>query len=161
MTWSSMQPKPNPPSNMADRMTSPTASWVVSMEFAARLAHLRKQKGFSQQALADAVGIHSSQIKRYESGATCPSLDALKMLAITLGVSADALLFDEDERGPAEDFHLTLDVISHLNDEEQRIIREVLDAMLLKYQARRWAAPPPPPAKRPGPVPAKRAAPGT
>lgn len=136
-------------------MANLTAHWVVSMEFAARLAHLRKQKGFSQQALADAVGIHASQIKRYEAGATCPSLDALKMLAITLGVSADTLLFDEDERNPAEDFHLKLDVISHLNEDEQRIIREVLDAMLLKYQARRWAAPPPPPAKRPGRAPSK------
>jgi len=153
-----MHPMSSPSQNPADSMASLTAPWVDSMEFAARLAHLRKQKGFSQQALADAVGIHASQIKRYEAGATCPSLDALKMLAITLGVSADALLFDESERGPAEDFQLKLDVISHLNEDEQRIIREVLDAMLLKYQARRWAAPPPPPAKRPGRTPAKRPA---
>ena len=125
-------------------MTSFTATWLNTMEFAARLVYLRKQKGFSQQSLADAVGIHVSQIKRYEGGATQPQLDALKKIAIALGVSADALLFDEGERGLDEVFRLQLDVISHLNEDEQRIIREVIDGMLLKYQARRWSAPPVP-----------------
>ncbi|WP_052572620.1 helix-turn-helix domain-containing protein [Holophaga foetida] len=125
------------------------------MEFAARLVYLRKQKGFSQQALADAVGIHVSQIKRYEGGATQPQLDALKKIAIALGVSADALLFDDGERGLDEVFRLQLDVISHLDEDEQRIIREVIDGMLFKYQARRWSAPPIPQAKRPSRSPAK------
>jgi transcriptional regulator with XRE-family HTH domain len=140
--------------NPADTMAGLTFLGFAPMEFAARLIYLRKQKGLTQQALADAVGVHRSQIRRYEAGETYPSLDALKMLSIALGVSADALLFDADERAPGDDFRLQLDVISHLDADEQRIIREVLDGMLLKYQARRWSAPPPP-AKRPGRAPVK------
>ena len=126
-------------------MTSFTSPWLLTMEFAARLAQLRKQKGLSQQALADAVGVHVAQVKRYEAGTNQPSLDALKKIVTTFGVSADFLIFDEDERGPGVDFRLQFDVINHLDEDEQRIIRELIDGMILKYQARRWSASPPPP----------------
>jgi transcriptional regulator with XRE-family HTH domain len=53
-------------------MMSITTHWLITMQLAARLIQLRKQKGLSQQALADAVGLHVTQIKRYESGATQP-----------------------------------------------------------------------------------------
>jgi transcriptional regulator with XRE-family HTH domain len=128
-------------------MTSFTADWLISMEFAARLTQLRKQKALSQQALADAVGIHVAQVKRYEAGTNQPSLEVLKKIATTFGVSADFLLFDEEERGPGVDFRLQFDVINHLDEDEQRIIRELIDGMILKYQARRWSAQPPPPTR--------------
>lgn len=116
-----------------------TIDWLITMELAARLIQLRKQKGLSQQAMADAVGLHVTQIKRYEAGATQPSLDALKKIAITLGVTTDFLLFDETERGPDDEMRLQFDVITRLEEEEKRVIRELIDGMILKYQARRWA----------------------
>ena len=130
-----------------------STQWLIAMQLAARLIQLRKQKRLSQQALADAVGLHVTQIKRYEAGATQPSLEALKKIAVTLGVSTDFLLFDDAERGPDDELRLQFDVITHLEDEEKRIIRELIDGMILKYQARRWAGSsptptaPPPPAK--------------
>jgi len=121
-----------------------TPRLITTMEFAARLAQLRKEKGLSQQALADAVQVNLTQIKRYEAGTNQPSLEALKKIATTFGVSADFLIFDEGERGPGPDLRLQFDVISHLDEEEQRIICELIDGMILKYQARRWSAPPQP-----------------
>lgn len=138
-------------------MMSTTIHGLITMEFAVRLSQLRRQKGLSQQALADAVGLHVTQIKRYEAGATQPSLEALKKIAVTLGVSTDFMLFDDDERGPDDTFRLQFDVIAQLEDEEKRIIHELIDGMILKYQARRWTGPPPPPTKRPGRIPAKHA----
>ena len=157
MDESSLHHSLGAPQTLADTMAGLTFLGFAPMEFAARLVHLRKQKGLTQQALADVVGVHRSQIRRYEAGETYPSLDALKMLSIALGVSADALLFDEDERASGDDFRIQLDVIAHLDEEEQRIIREVLDSMLLKYQTRRWMTPSPPPTKRPGRTPANLA----
>lgn len=116
-----------------------STQWFITMQMPARLIQLRKQKKLSQQALADAVGLHVTQIKRYESGSTQPSLEALKKIAITLGVTTDFLLFDETERGPDDELRLQFDVITRLDKEEQRIIRELIDGMILKYQARRWA----------------------
>ena len=83
-----------------------------------------------------------TQIKRYESGATQPSLEALKKIAVTLGVTTDFLLFDDAERGPDDELRLQFDVIARLDEEEKRIIRELIDGMILKYQARRWAGTP-------------------
>ena len=116
-----------------------TTHWLITMQLAARLIQLRKQKGLSQQALADAVGLHVTQIKRYEAGATQPSLEALKKIAITLGVTTDSLLFEDAERGPDDELRLQFDVIARLDHEEKRVIRELIDGMILKYQARRWA----------------------
>lgn len=128
--------------------------WLITMQFAARLIQLRKQRGLSQQAMADAIGLHVSQIKRYEAGATQPSLDALKKIAVTLGVTADFLLFDEDERGPDDELRLQFDAIAHMEEGEKQVIRELIDGMILKYQARRWAGNAPLAAAKP----AKRAA---
>ncbi len=127
-------------------MMSITPHWFITMQLAARLVQLCKQKGLSQQALADAVGLHVTQIKRYEAGATQPSLDALKKVAITLGVTTDSLLFDDAERGPEDELRLQFDVIARLDNEEKRVIRELIDGMILKYQARRWAGATPAPA---------------
>jgi transcriptional regulator with XRE-family HTH domain len=57
---------------------------LMEMDFYKRLTQLRKGKGLTQQALADAAGINVSQLKRYETGVSQPSLDALRKLAAAL-----------------------------------------------------------------------------
>lgn len=52
-------------------------TWLT-MHFAAQLVRLRKQRGWTQPHLADALGLHLTQVKRYETGASQPSLEALK-----------------------------------------------------------------------------------
>lgn len=58
--------------------------------FAARLAALRTAAGLSQQALADAAGVHRVQVARYESGAFEPPWPVVCRLADALGVSVQA-----------------------------------------------------------------------
>ena len=108
------------------------------MEFAQRLLKVRKDKGLTQQALADLAGLHVVQVRRYETNASQPSLEAIRKLAIALSVSADALLFDEDERGPSGELALQFEAVSHLAPDEQRVVMEVLEGLIIKYQARRW-----------------------
>jgi len=108
------------------------------MNFAQRLLKLRKQKGLTQQALADLAELHVVQVRRYETEASQPSLEAIRKLAIALRVSADQLLFDEDERGPADELKLQFEAISQLPPEEQRVAREVIEGLIIKYQSRRW-----------------------
>lgn len=83
--------------------------WLATMSFSARLIALRKQRGLSQQGLADAAGIHVQQIKRYEAGSSQPTAEALKKLTLSLRVSTDALLFEENERGPDDALKLQLE----------------------------------------------------
>ncbi len=74
----------------------------LSPMFRTRVVQLRKLQNLTQQALADGVGVHVNQIRRYESGETQPSLDALIGLAQALHVTLDDLVFDKYERGPSE-----------------------------------------------------------
>ncbi|MEJ2622302.1 MAG: helix-turn-helix transcriptional regulator [Candidatus Thiodiazotropha sp.] len=108
------------------------------MSFSDRLATIRKKRKMTQQQMADAIGIHVSQIKRYESSDTQPSLEVLRKIALALNVSADLLLFDQQERGPDDELRLQFEAVSHLAPKEKAIIKELLEGMIIKYQARRW-----------------------
>jgi transcriptional regulator with XRE-family HTH domain len=114
--------------------------WPFSMSISAKLVQLRKNKHLTQQQMADAVGLHVNQIKRYESGAVMPSLEALKKIVLTFGASLDELVFGKDDRDMDERLKMQLEVMSQLADEDKAIIQEVLEGLILKYQAKRWAA---------------------
>jgi len=45
------------------------------LDFPQHLAALRKQRTLTQQALADRIGVHVVQLRRYESGSSQPTLD--------------------------------------------------------------------------------------
>lgn len=104
------------------------------MEFPERLTALRKGRGLTQQALADAVNLAVLQIRRYEGGTSQPTLDVIRRLAIALGVSADMLVFDEKERGPADALRYQFETVSRMSVHEQDVVRELLDALIIKNQ---------------------------
>lgn len=107
------------------------------MNFPERLAALRNERGFTQQSLADKVAIHVSQIRRYESGSTQPTLEVIRNLAIALAVSADLLIFDKDERRPREDLRFQFEALTGFDDDEIKIVKAVLESLILKHNARR------------------------
>ncbi len=107
------------------------------MPFAERLSKLRKEKGFTQQGLAQKIGVGISQMKRYEGGKSSPTLAIIKNIAKTLGVSSDELIFDKSEsvasskifdRKLLEQFGL----ISMMRPHEQFAIKTVLEGMIVK-----------------------------
>ena len=110
------------------------------MTFPKRLATIRKQQGFTQQALADAVGVHVTQIQRYEWGNSQPTLDVLRQLAIALGVNSDTLVFGPDERGPHNELKLKFEAIEAMNTENQAIVISLIDAYIKKQRLEELAA---------------------
>ena len=78
------------------------------------------------------VAMHISQIRRYEAGQSQPTLDAIRKLAVALSVSADMLLFAQNERGPDEDLKLQFEAASRLNPEEKNVIRSVIESIVLR-----------------------------
>jgi transcriptional regulator with XRE-family HTH domain len=121
-------------------MVSKNLSGDKAMDFPKTLVALRKGKKLTQQKLADTVGVHVIQIRRYESGSAQPTLEVIKKLAIALSVSADKLIFGHNERGPDEDLRLQFEAISKFDPKEKQIIKEVLEGLILKHEAKRWAA---------------------
>jgi len=57
-----------------------------------QISFLRKQKGITQEELAQALGVTNQSISKYESGACCPDIQLLPDIATFFGVSIDELL---------------------------------------------------------------------
>jgi transcriptional regulator with XRE-family HTH domain len=110
----------------------------VAVDFPDRLVQLRKRKGLNQTELAQAIGVHVNQVKRYEKGTSQPTLSVIKKLATTLEVSADVLLFGGEERGPDEELRMQFDAISRFDPEEKKVVRTVLEGLILKHEVKRW-----------------------
>jgi len=89
------------------------------MEFSEKMQQLRKQRGLTQEALAEALYVSRTAISKWESGRGYPNLDSLKAIAIFFSVSIDALLSDEAFVSPAEaqpKAHRSLDSLFGLLD---------------------------------------------
>lgn len=110
----------------------------IAMDFPERLTALRKERKLTQKALAERVEVHITQIQRYESGSTQPTLDIIRRLATTLAVTADELIFGVDERGPDDQLKLQFEAVSQFAPDEKQVVKELLDGMIIKYQTRRW-----------------------
>jgi transcriptional regulator with XRE-family HTH domain len=110
---------------------------VNDMAFSERLSQLRKERGLTQNGLAELAGVHLTQVQRYESGSAQPTLDIMKKLAIALTASTDWLLFEDDERGPDDQLKQQFEALKQFDEDERRTALEVLDGLILKHQARR------------------------
>jgi transcriptional regulator with XRE-family HTH domain len=102
-----------------------------------RIAVLRKQKSWSQTALAKAVGASREAIGKYERGEALPSVETAKKIADALEVTLDYLV---DEAAAASLDRKTVDRIQELQSlphEEQNHVFAIIDAFLRDAKARR------------------------
>ena len=76
----------------------------LNEELGQRLQQLRKAKGFSQEELADRVGVSRQAVSKWEGGQTAPDLERLLALSKQLDVTTDYLLTGQHpaarEQGP-------------------------------------------------------------
>jgi len=110
---------------------------VRAMDFGERLAALRRERGLTQVLLAERVGIHNSQLHRYEAGTAQPTLDVLRRLAVALSVSADALVFaDAAPHTVEERLRSAMETTMYLSEHEQVVIAEVIEAFVASHVAK-------------------------
>lgn len=67
------------------------------MIFADKLINLRKKNGFSQEELAEKIGVSRQAVSKWESAQSIPDIDKIITLSELFGVSTDFLLKDEIE----------------------------------------------------------------
>ena len=68
------------------------------MILADKIVELRKENGWSQEELAEQLGVSRQAVSKWEGGAPIPDLDNIVRLSGVFGVSTDYLLKDEIER---------------------------------------------------------------
>ena len=69
----------------------------MNIEIANRLQKLRKEKGYSQEQLAEHLGISRQAVSKWERAEASPDTDNLIELAKIYNVSIDVLLGLKDE----------------------------------------------------------------
>ena len=67
-----------------------------------KIAEKRKAKGLTQEMLAEAMGVSSQAVSKWENDLSCPDITLLPSLTKRLGMTLDELLIDEDDAPKAE-----------------------------------------------------------
>ena len=101
----------------------------MTIEIADRLIKLRKQYGYSQEELADKLGLSRQAVSKWERAEASPDTDNLICLAKLYGISLDELLStDEDldtivqEQVKKDEVHIEGDSIRLSDDEGNQVI---------------------------------------
>lgn len=69
------------------------------MILADKIADLRKKNGWSQEELANQLGVSRQAVSKWESASSIPDLDKIVKMSLIFGVSTDYLLKDSLEAG--------------------------------------------------------------
>ncbi|MBQ1515690.1 MAG: helix-turn-helix domain-containing protein, partial [Lachnospiraceae bacterium] len=72
------------------------------MEFGEKLQKLRKDRGLTQEELAEALYVSRAAVSKWESGRGYPGIDSLKELSRFFGVTVDELLGADEILSAAE-----------------------------------------------------------
>lgn len=95
-----------------------------------RIRTCREQKGWTQQAFAEKVGISIAYTGMIECGEKIPKLETFIRIANVLEVSADLLLADVIKAQPFSDTSARAEVVNSLSKESRERIYDVIDTLL-------------------------------
>ena len=98
-----------------------------------RVAELRKAQNFTQQQLAELLGLSQQMIASYEVGRRRVPISMLPALATALAVSINTLLgtgTSAAKRGPTPKLHQQIAQISQLPLAQQRFVTQMLDTVI-------------------------------
>ncbi len=73
------------------------------MTISDKILALRKEKGLSQEAFGEMLGVSRQSVSRWESGAAVPDIDKIILLSETFGVTTDYLLKSDAVAAAEED----------------------------------------------------------
>ena len=90
------------------------------MEFNEKLQELRKQKGLTQEELAEKLYVSRTAISKWESGRGYPNIESLKAIAKFFGVTVDEL-FSSDE---------LLTIAEENNTQREKLFRDLIYGLL-------------------------------
>lgn len=110
------------------------------MGFKDTFLRLRKERGWTQQHVADQIGISVGQVKKYEKGDSAPTLHILGRMAMVFGVSADELVF-EGGKGVAgskldPELLARFEKVAQLPERERDAVLVLIDSVIAKQRLR-------------------------
>jgi transcriptional regulator with XRE-family HTH domain len=87
------------------------------MEFNNKLYELRKQKGLSQEELANRLNASRQTVSKWEVGDSTPDMEKLVAICDLFGISLDELVLDKKpEPAPAPEAHAKADIYTDIKE---------------------------------------------
>ena len=126
-------------------MVDAPATASAAENFPQRFRELRKARGMSQAELAEAVGVHFTQVSRYERGDSRPNSATVTRLARALDTTVDYLMNGSADE-IAADAGLERELIARLRQiqglprEERRTVLSLMDAFIAKTRIQEMLA---------------------
>ena len=97
------------------------------------IAQLRQDQGYTQQALADELGIAQQTLAHYEVGRLRMPVTLLPEFARLFGMPVDALLGlseSKNKRGPTPKLQQQIERLSRLPRAKQQVVMDMLEGVL-------------------------------
>lgn len=107
--------------------------------FGSRLAQLRKEAGYTQQELANEIGVSRRMVAYYEGETERPPTKLLPDLAAALGLTTDAFLGVAPKKKAAKPdrrLQRRMQQIEKMNPREKRQVLQLIDAFIEREQLR-------------------------
>nr|WP_320120054.1 helix-turn-helix transcriptional regulator [uncultured Marinifilum sp.] len=106
-------------------------------DFGANLKKFRTEKGFSQEAFAAKIGVHVTNLSKYERNKSVPSLEIAEKMATALDMSLDEMVYGQQNEKAririADNELLNLfNKTQQLPDDQKKTVVDLLSAFLLK-----------------------------
>jgi len=101
------------------------------MNISDKIAILRKEKGLSQEALAEKLGVSRQSVSKWESGAALPDTDKIIAMSELFGVSTDYILKADEYETPAEDVSESAEEITPPSDgKKKKPVKKIIALVL-------------------------------
>ena len=97
-------------------------------EIGIKIREARKQKGFTQLMLAEAIGIGEMYVSQIERGIKMPSLNLFIKIITALDISADYVLRDALPTGKDFVYAEVAELLDSLTPKQRRGAIDILDA---------------------------------
>ncbi len=97
------------------------------------LKHFRTEKGFSQEVFAAKIGVHVTNLSKYERNKSIPSLEIAEKMANALDMSLDEMVYgqqNEKARVRIADNELLnlFNKTQELPDDQKKTVKDLLSA---------------------------------
>lgn len=81
------------------------------MKFGEKLKTTRKDHGYSQESLAELLGVSRQAVCKWENSQGYPEIDTLVLISQILGVSVDYLLKEEESKAETKGFYVSSEML--------------------------------------------------
>ena len=125
-------------SNWIEIMATDDREFFVAL--GTRIAQFRRERGWTQQELAEKLGVAQQTLAHYEVGriripaSTLPLLATLFMTPVDTLVGHTQHMQRTGKRGPAPKWQQQIEAIAQLPKAQQRFVSQMLDTVLTQAQ---------------------------